>query len=138
MASAEGRRDEATDGGRDSGGASSVENRTAEVARETRAADGGTRGGGAAFLRCEKTSDRPEAAAATPDASPPNSATRVASALHASIPFLAEGPPLDNPGPATRPGVGSDTARAAYLKTYPSFRPKVTAPLLPSNFWPSK
>jgi hypothetical protein len=34
-----------------------------------------------AFLRCEKTSDRPEAAAATPDASPPNSATRVAKAL---------------------------------------------------------
>ena len=80
-ASADGRRDEATDGGRDSGGASSEEKRTADVARETRAADGGTRGGGAAFLRCEKTSDKPEAAAATPDASPPNSATSVAKAF---------------------------------------------------------
>ena len=40
--STDGRRDEATDGGRDSGGASSDEKRTAEVARETRAADGGT------------------------------------------------------------------------------------------------
>ena len=49
-------------------------------ARDARA-DGGTRGGGAAFLRCEKTSDRPEAAAATPDASPPSSATSVAKAF---------------------------------------------------------
>ena len=79
--STDGRRDEATDGGRDSGGASSDEKRTADVARETRAADGGTLCGGAAFLRCEKTSDWPEAAAATPDASPPNSATSVARAF---------------------------------------------------------